>query len=214
MHARCRVFLLGQCLERCLWPLWTGQQDLHTFHRKLSPPLIPVLASEHPLQSPIRRYADVLAHRQLAASINYTPLHPSLQSKSHVDKTLNVVNKRHRLAQMAGRASVEFYVGLALKSRNQGRSIEEAFVIRTFRNGLAVFVSKLGLEGLITFKKDSHAFDPENYSISIPRADDAGQVTVSVFDKITVEVGIEKDPNTQRGKVKMVMLEPVNSGNL
>jgi exosome complex exonuclease DIS3/RRP44 len=93
------------------------------------------------IQSPIRRYADVLAHRQLAAAINYTPLHPSLQSKAHVDKTLNVVNKRHRLAQMAGRASVEFYVGLALKSRNKGRSVEEAFVIRTFRNGLAVFVS-------------------------------------------------------------------------
>lgn len=188
-------------------------------------------------QSPIRRYADVLAHRQLSAAINYTPLHPSLQSKSHVDKTLNVVNKRHRLAQMAGRASVEFYVGLALKSRNKGRSVEDAFVIRTFRNGLAVFVSRyvplsnhfrdlsrhhsmltmdnsLGLEGLITFKKDSHNFDPENYSISIPKPDGSGEVTVSVFDKIRVEVGIEKDPNTQRGKVKMVMLEPVSSEGL
>jgi len=101
--------------------------------------LVDVADVDH--QSPIRRYADVLAHRQLAAAINYTPLHPSLQSKAHVDKTLNVVNKRHRLAQMAGRASVEFYVGLALKSRNKGRSVEEAFVIRTFRNGLAVFVS-------------------------------------------------------------------------
>jgi exosome complex exonuclease DIS3/RRP44 len=115
---------------------------------------------------------------------------------------------------MAGRASVEFYVGLALKSRNQGRSVEDAFVIRTFRNGLAVFVSSLGLEGLITFRKDSHSFDPENYSISVPRADGKGEVTVSVFDKIKVEVGIEKDPNTQRGKVKMVMLEPVNSSVL
>ena len=57
---------------------------------------------------------------------------------------MNVVNKRHRLAQMAGRASVEFYVGLALKARDAapgaGRR-EDAFVIRTFRNGLAVFVS-------------------------------------------------------------------------
>ncbi|ODN80426.1 hypothetical protein, variant [Cryptococcus amylolentus CBS 6039] len=95
--------------------------------------------------SPIRRYADVLAHRQLSAAINYTPLHPSLQSKSHVERILNVVNKRHRLAQMAGRASVEFYVGLALKGKGDGigqKRREEAFVIRTFRNGLAVFVSK------------------------------------------------------------------------
>jgi exosome complex exonuclease DIS3/RRP44 len=51
------------------------------------------------------------------------------------------------MAQMASRASVEFYVGLALKARSQrdGKEvdiIEEAFVIRTFRNGLGVFVSK------------------------------------------------------------------------
>lgn len=95
----------------------------------------------------------MLAHRQLAAAIGYSPLHPSLQSKQHVDKTLNTVNKRHRLAQMAGRASVEFYVGLALKARGEklqdssaggkGKGIEEdAFVIRVFKNGLAVFVSK------------------------------------------------------------------------
>ena len=55
------------------------------------------------------------------------------------------------MAQMAGRASVEFYVGLALKGRWErekkvaGQEVqvtEEAFVIRTFRNGLGVFVSK------------------------------------------------------------------------
>jgi len=50
------------------------------------------------------------------------------------------------MAQMASRASVEFYVGLALKSRGErakgGEVKEEAFVIRTFRNGLGVFVSK------------------------------------------------------------------------
>lgn len=94
-----------------------------------------------------RLLTDVLAHRQLAAAINYSPLHASLHSKSHVERILDVVNRRHRMAQMAGRASVEFYVGLALKARGQrdGKEVEvleEAFVIRTFRNGLGVFVSK------------------------------------------------------------------------
>lgn len=112
--------------------------------------------------SPIRRYAgksslliaakksnfscvDVLAHRQLSAAINYSPLHATLHSKGHVERVLEVVNRRHRMAQMASRASVEFYVGLALKARGekqQGKVREEAFVIRTFRNGLGVFVSK------------------------------------------------------------------------
>ena len=44
---------------------------------------------------------------------------------------------------MAGRASVEFYVGLALKARGAKSVVrEEAFVIRAFRNGLGVFISK------------------------------------------------------------------------
>jgi len=44
---------------------------------------------------------------------------------------------------MAGRASVEFYVGLALKAKGQKTiAREEAFVIRTFKNGIGVFVSK------------------------------------------------------------------------
>jgi exosome complex exonuclease DIS3/RRP44 len=89
---------------------------------------------------------DVLVHRQLAAAINYAPLHATLHSKSHVERVLDVVNRRHRMAQMAGRASVEFYVGLALEARGKkSKDVEvreEAFVIRTFRNGLGVFISK------------------------------------------------------------------------
>ncbi|KAF8970784.1 mitotic control protein dis3 [Flammula alnicola] len=160
--------------------------------------------------SPIRRYADVLAHRQLSAAIGYSPLHASLHSKSHVERVLDVVNRRHRMAQMAGRASVEFYVGLALKGRGQkkegqaGEVTEEAFVIRTFRNGVGVFVSKLGIEGLVTFKKDMQ-FDADNYTITV------GSTTIAVFDKVTVRIEVEKDRNTQRGRVKMTLVHPIDS---
>jgi len=120
------------------------------------------------------------------------------------------------MAQMAGRASVEFYVGLALKSKAQkgesGEVQEEAFVIRTFRNGLGVFVSKLGIEGLVTFKKETK-FDPDSYSITIP-SPEGKDVTISVFDKVTVSISVEKDRNTQRGKVKMTLVKPVDSKGL
>ncbi|KIJ51340.1 hypothetical protein M422DRAFT_776615 [Sphaerobolus stellatus SS14] len=163
--------------------------------------------------SPIRRYADVLAHRQLAAAISYTPLHASLHGKAYVERIMDNINHRHRMAQMAGRASVEFYVGLALKAKAQkggtGEVQEEAFVIRTFRNGLGVFVSKLGIEGLVTFKKETK-FDPDLYNMNIPTPD-GKEVTVSVFDKVTVSISVEKDKNTQRGKVKMALLKPVDS---
>lgn len=104
--------------------------------------------------SPIRRMADVLTHRQLSAAIEYVPLHPSLHDKGFVERLLNGVNKRHRAAQMASRASVEYYVGLAIARRNEEmgggttvgkdeiKLVERAYVIRAFRNGVAVYVNK------------------------------------------------------------------------
>jgi exosome complex exonuclease DIS3/RRP44 len=96
-------------------------------------------------------FPDVLVHRQLSSAIGYTSLHPTLHAKEFVDGVVENINKRHRQAQMAGRASVEFFVGLALKKReealgggNKGEEgvVEEAFVIRVWRNGVGVFVSK------------------------------------------------------------------------
>ncbi|GJJ08443.1 hypothetical protein Clacol_002659 [Clathrus columnatus] len=166
--------------------------------------------------SPIRRYADVLVHRQLAAAINYVPLHPSLQGKAFVERTLENANHRHRMAQMAGRASIEFYVGLALKSRGNKAADqhvqEEAFVIRTFRNGLGVFVSKLGIEGLVTFKRDVK-FDPEQYTITIPGSN-GKDIVIKIFNKVTVGISVEKDKNTQRGKVKMSLTKPIDSSQI
>lgn len=68
------------------------------------------------------------------------------------------------------------------------------------------------MEGLVTFQKELHTYDAENYTISIPSS--SGEVVVAVFDKIMVDISIEKDENTQRGKVKMIMVEPVDSDTL
>ena len=169
--------------------------------------------------SPIRRYADVLAHRQLAAAIQYEPLPSNLYSKHYVDQVLDNVNKRHRLAQMAGRASVEFFVGLAISAKNAEQGADatkvgqerllraDAYVVRTFRNGLAVFVNKYGLEGVITFPGECQ-FDPDEYQVTIPASlSQLGRdVTLGIFDRCTVEIGIEKDRNTKRWRTKMVLV--------
>jgi exosome complex exonuclease DIS3/RRP44 len=86
-----------------------------------------------------------------------------MNSKAFVEKIMTNINKRHSSAQKAGRASVEFYVAIAIKAKQQQLQQKqalsssatlpptsstsafvsaEAFVIRTFRNGLAVFVSE------------------------------------------------------------------------
>lgn len=165
--------------------------------------------------SPIRRYADILAHRQLSAAINHQPLHNSLHNKSYVESIMDNINKRHRLGQQAGRASVEFYVALAIKARNErqgGIVREKAHVIRTFRNGLAVFIPTLGLEGLITFKKPIE-FISEDFKI-IVQDSLLIQHTISVFDVVDVEIFVENDKNTQRSKLKMVLKSPFDSTDL
>ena len=155
MHALCGVLLLRQRGPRHVWSLRARQPNIHPFYqshpsirRSLSPLFFFNLSC---LTHSLLSHIDVLAHRQLAAAIGYAPLHATLHSKAHVERVLDVVNRKHRMAQMAGRASVEFYVGLALKNRGErekekkgkvGEVREEAFVIRTFRNGLGVFVSK------------------------------------------------------------------------
>jgi len=67
-------------------------------------------------------------------------------------------------------------------------------VIRAFKNGLAVFVSKFGLEGLVTFKRENR-FDAEKYEIAVPTNPidpDGPEVRIGVFDRVTVEITTEK----------------------
>jgi exosome complex exonuclease DIS3/RRP44 len=56
------------------------------------------------------------------------------------------------------------------------------------------------------FKRDVE-YDAENYVMRIPSSD----VTIGVFDKVVVDVEVEKDKNTQRGRVKMTLVHPVDS---
>lgn len=62
------------------------------------------------------------------------------------------------------------------------------------------------------FKKDIK-FDADNYTISVPGKDGV-DVQISVFDKVSVRIEVEKDKNTQRGKVKMTLVEPIDSRSL
>lgn len=72
---------------------------------------------------------------------------------------------------------------------------------------------RLGLEGLVMFKRDTQ-FDAENYTIAVPGPQGTKGTTISVFDKVVVRIEVEKDKNTQRGRVKMTLVKPIDSSGL
>lgn len=155
--------------------------------------------------SPIRRYADLEAHRQLAAAIEYEPLDSSLHSKSKLEGICKNINVRHRNAQFAGRASIEYYVGQALK----GRVIdEEGFVMRIFSNGVVVFVPRFGIESLIRLRdlampEPNAEFDAENYVLTVSGSRD---VKLELFQKVMVRISDEQEESTGKRKIKLGLL--------
>ncbi|CAN6662341.1 exosome complex exonuclease Dis3p [Trichomonascus vanleenenianus] len=150
--------------------------------------------------SPIRRYADVVAHRQLAGAIGYETLDLSHRDKTKMERITQNINKRHRNAQFAGRASIEYYVGQVLK---KDESEQEGFVIKLFSNGVVVLVPKFGVEGLIHLEDignpDTAVFEEDTYTLKVDGRE------ISIFDKVKVFVESVKDETTGKRKVKMTL---------
>ncbi|MCJ1458080.1 exosome catalytic subunit dis3 [Mycoblastus sanguinarius] len=155
--------------------------------------------------SPIRRYADLVAHRQLAAAIEYEQLDIGLHSKPKLEEVCKNINVRHRNAQMAGRASIEYYVGQALK----GRVIdEEGFVMKVFSNGFVVFVPRFGIDGLIRLRdlstpEPESVFDAEQYVLRIKGS---VKLEVELFQKVTVRIRDVLEEGTGKRKIKMELI--------
>lgn len=155
--------------------------------------------------SPIRRYADLLAHRQLAAAIGYEAVHPTVRSRGRLEAVCKNINVRHRNAQMAGRASIAYYVGQALKGRV---AEEDAFVMRIFSNGFVVLVPRFGIEGLIRLRdlaepEPESEFDAETFTLTTTGS---RELKVELFQKVKVRVHDEKDDKTGKRGVKMELI--------
>lgn len=179
--------------------------------------------------SPIRRYADLLVHRQLSYAIGFDGqgneiFDEGLRNKNKLEGVCKNLNFRHRNAQMAGRASIEYYVGQALKTRGEKAPNSvidvEGYVMRVFENGIVVFVPQFGVEGLVrlddfTLRKDhggarESTFDAEAYKLNVyEKGRDSKGVTIELFQQLKVRVSSEeKGGAREKGKrrVRIVVL--------
>lgn len=172
--------------------------------------------------SPIRRYSDVVVHRLLAASIGVAPLPPHLASKSYLHDLAANMNRRHRAAQLAGRASVQLHTLIFFAGEGAAKE-EDAYVLdvetaESSEPSFTVIVPRYGIEGRVKLGVDAgdpklERF-PDEHKVSYKMGDSNAIVSVQVFDKVKVRIWVREVQDHQRELV-LDLLEPVfSSGNV
>lgn len=159
------------------------------------------------------RYADVCVHRLLAAAIGNAPLPIHLSSKSYLHDLAANMNRRHRSAQLAGRASVQLHTLIFFSG--DGAKEEDAYVLdvetaEASDPSFTVIVPRYGIEGRVSLAHIS-ADDPnlqrdaENHRLTYNK--DGKAISVRVFDKVRVKIWVREVQEHQKELV-LDLLEP------
>ncbi|KAL3717991.1 hypothetical protein ACJRO7_003171 [Eucalyptus globulus] len=154
--------------------------------------------------SPIRRYADVIVHRLLAASLGIYKLPAIFQDRPQLTSIADNLNYRHRNAQMAGRASVELHTLIYFRKRPTDT---EARIVKIRSNGFIVFVPKFGIEGPVYLTERSEKGGGEWFvdeqQQKIKKMD--GSISYGVLQKVNIHMEVV-EPQPNRPKLQLALV--------
>ncbi|XP_075481686.1 exosome complex exonuclease RRP44 homolog A-like [Primulina tabacum] len=154
--------------------------------------------------SPIRRYADVMVHRLLAASLGIFRLPDVFQDRSWLTAVADNLNYRHRNAQMASRSSVELHTLIYFRKRPTDT---EARIVKIRSNGFIVFVPKYGIEGPVYMMPRGQKgggewlIDEQKQQIKTI----GGDVCYGVLQTVTIHMEVV-EPQPNRPKLQLTLI--------
>ncbi|KAJ2162481.1 hypothetical protein GGF46_000612 [Coemansia sp. RSA 552] len=108
--------------------------------------------------SPIRRYADIVVHRQLLDALAGDYESMAVSSRSWVGQTATRLNERNRQSKVAQRESTELFQSRYVSQQTrEGKQclVADGVVAEVRTNGLIVYVPRLGIRGPVHLRDKS-----------------------------------------------------------
>jgi exosome complex exonuclease DIS3/RRP44 len=159
------------------------------------------------------RYSDICVHRLLAAAIGVAPLPQHLSSKSYLHDLCANMNRRHRAAQLAGRASVQLHTLIFFAG--DGAKEEDAYVLDVetadgSEPSFTVMVPRYGIEGRVKLSISADdpnlVRSPEEHRLTYKQG--AATTNLQVLDKVKVRIWVREVQDHQRELV-LDLVEPM-----